>query len=200
VLAHPQYRPWFCVHRAHNKGEWTFSTAFAKRVPGDSPELVGLDCHLNKDARDCGELHAALTSDLPTGHPDKFDLTTYKKLRDAYMRLLHPANGSCSCFSESQCFCSALPSKRIVEDMIKCFNANILAIIEAYGVVVEGLGNRNGHRRERAVWELKHERRGGKRITHKERVKQIKEKGLGGFWCHPCARGSWGKIAGLGTD
>eukprot|EP01046_Picozoa_sp_COSAG06_P088478 COSAG06_NODE_34896_length_467_cov_5.869565_2_plen_26_part_01 len=25
---------------------------------GDTPELVDLDCHLNKDARDCTEFHS----------------------------------------------------------------------------------------------------------------------------------------------
>ena len=134
-----------------------------------------------------------------SGHPDKLDLTTYKKLRDGYMRLLHP-EGACCCYGHTQCFCSALPSKRIVEDVIKCFNANLLAIIDAYGVVVEGLGNRNGRRRERAVWDLKHERRGGKRISHQDRINLMKSKGVDGFWCHPCARESWEKIAGLASD
>ena len=35
------------------------------------------------------------------------------------------------------------------------------------------------------------------RITHKERVALLKEKGLDGFWVHPDARVQFGDLAGL---
>eukprot|EP01049_Picozoa_sp_SAG25_P005610 SAG25_NODE_389_length_8666_cov_4.431189_6_plen_501_part_00 len=186
-----------CVYGKNKKGVWTFSTQFAGRVTGDSPELVALDCHCNKDARDCLELHSAITAELATDHPDKFDISTYKKQRDSFLKLLHPENGSCSCMGQPQCFCCAVPAKRIKEDQIKCFNANALAILDACGTVVEGLGNRNGHRRDTATWALVHERRGGVRISHRERVELMKGKCITNFWIHPCARAEWDKLAGV---
>ncbi len=40
----------------------------------------------------------------------------------------------------------AVTSKRIIQDVGKCTNQNLLAIIAAKGAGVQGLGNRNGHR------------------------------------------------------
>eukprot|EP01046_Picozoa_sp_COSAG06_P044010 COSAG06_NODE_5860_length_3241_cov_9.433164_2_plen_781_part_01 len=63
-------RGWYCrwivplfglndkVYGKSKKGQWTFSTAYKCRPVGDTPELVDLDCHLNKDARDCTEFHS----------------------------------------------------------------------------------------------------------------------------------------------
>jgi hypothetical protein len=215
------------------KGVWKFSEEFGGRVMGDCPELVAEDCHLNKDARDAVECHSAITSVLPSGHPDKFDQSTYRRLADAYMRLLHPCScvgecngwwkdpaegpatkggefacracgvaeccdGPCSC-TETPCVCGTLPPKRIVQDVIKCLGSSILAIQhwKASGAVVEGLGNRNGNRQLRAVWDLTHERRGGKRPTRKERLEYIEKNDWHERWMHPRARGSWAQLSGF---
>ena len=176
---------------------WTVSTAYSNRVTGDSPEIVALDCHLNKDARDCAEYHAAITEGLETGDDCKFDMSTYSKLRDAYLKLLAPCQ---CCCTKSPCECGMLPPRRIQEDMLKCFGSSLLAIHKACGVVVEGLGNRNGARRCAATFDLTHERRGGKRPTHKERVAQLKVCGVAQLWVHPNARACWDELTGVSDE
>jgi hypothetical protein len=192
------------VHGKDKHGNWTASTVYKLRPTGDSPEFVALDCHLNKDARDCAEFHAAVTTHLETGDPHKFDLSSYKKQTEAYMRLLHPAGvgvstlSACACTgAPSQCCCGALPSKRIYEDVVKCLSPNIMEVFNAFGTVVDGLGNRNGDRRQKATWSMP-KASGGGRKTRKERLEEVEKEGWGsGLWIHPDARAAWNAAAGL---
>jgi hypothetical protein len=184
-------------------GKWTYSAVYANRPVGDSPELMPLDCHLNKDARDAVEFHAAITESLDSWDVCKFDQTTPTKLRDAYLRLLHPGN-VCTCTRE-HCECGALPPRRIQEDVLRVV-PSLWKIAEARGAVVQGLGNRNGDRRVRAQWSLVEERRGGKRPTRAERLEQIREAGgPQSLWIHRDARVAWEAIlnggeSGRGSD
>jgi len=183
------------VYGKGRDGKWTYSTRYKKRPVGDSPELVALDCHLNKDVRDCAVFHSALTSELPTGDERKFDLTTYKKYRDALVRLLS-SHHSCSCCARANCNCGCLPPKRIFEDVVRSFGESLLQVQRAKGVVIQGLGDRNGDRKLAATFDLVGERRGGSRPSHKQRVKEIKEAGLEGIWVHPDAYNEWQELAG----
>jgi hypothetical protein len=201
-------RGWYCrwivplfglndkVYGKSKKGQWTFSTAYKCRPVGDTPELVDLDCHLNKDARDCTEFHSAITTDLPTGDALKFDLSSYFKQRNALLRLVHV---ECDC-DEKVCICGALPPRRIAQDKAKCLGPNVLAVHNAHGTVVDGLGNRNGNRKTAAVWELKSKNWGGSRPTRKQRLEQIKKTGIGKCWIHHDARAEWNKTAGIEED
>ena len=87
--------------------------------------------------------------------------------------------------------------ERIHEDVLRCWTENMLAIQRAKGVVIQGLGDRNGDRRVAATYDLVTDRRGGSRPTHAERVKQIQEAGLENVWVHPDARESWEKLIGI---
>lgn len=73
----------------------------------------------------------------------------------------------------------------------------MLAIQRAKGVVIQGLGDRNGDRRVAATYDLVEDRRGGARPTHAERAKQIEEAGLEDVWVAPDARESWEKLIGV---
>ena len=124
-------------------------------------------------------------------------MSTYKKLRDGLLLLLHP--GPCSCDS-SVCICGAFPAKRIKEDKLKCMDPHITAVHNVHGVVVEGLGNRNGARRLAAQWSLVHERRGGARPTRKQRPAEIEAIGMEGVWIHPRARAAWNELGQIDNE
>lgn len=87
--------------------------------------------------------------------------------------------------------------QRIHEDVLRCFGANLLAIQRAKGVVIQGIGDRNGDRRVAATFDLVADGRGGSRPTHAERVEQIKEAGLENVWVHPDAREAWEELIGI---
>ena len=69
-----------------------------------------------------------------------------------------------------------------------------------HGVVVEGLGNRNGARRLAAQWSLVHERRGGARPTRKQRPAEIEAIGMEGVWIHPRARAAWNELGQIDNE
>jgi hypothetical protein len=181
------------IYGKTKNGDWTFSTVFGGRPPGDSPEWVNLDCHLNKDARDCTEFHAAITSDLASSDPNKIDLSTYVRQRDALLRLVHVR---CDCTADV-CICGALPPKRIHEDGTKCLKDHFVKVHKVHGTVVDGLGNRNGERRLKAVWSVKSKNHGGARPTRKQRLEEIETNGFGQVWVHRHARAEWHKCAGI---
>ena len=68
------------------------STAFAGRPTGDSPEMMPLDCSLNKDVDDAVKRHVWWTKTIADpDHPVKFDRSSLKKHTAAYLRLLDPS-------------------------------------------------------------------------------------------------------------
>ena len=45
------------IYGKGKNGQKSYSKRFGKRPPGDTPELVALDSHLNKDVKDCAMTH-----------------------------------------------------------------------------------------------------------------------------------------------
>eukprot|EP00941_MAST-03F_sp_MAST-3F-sp1_P000451 g451.t1 len=118
-------------------------TVYEKHPPGNSPELMPLDCHLNKDVKDCVARHYVVSNLLkryvPNSTPTEavFNVSTPKQYDSVMQRIYGPNKG-------------ALSSKRILEDICKCMSKHLLAIIKAKGCLVHGLGNkRNGDRYEK---------------------------------------------------
>ena len=109
-----------------------------------------LDCSIFKDLDDVVNRHIALTSLLKKGadgYELRFSRRDLKAIVFAYERIW-----------------TANPlGKRICQDVNRCFGKHLLAIREAGGQCVQGLGSRNGHRRIHGV-----ERRGGKRTKKKK--------------------------------
>mmetsp|Transcript_5262 Transcript_5262/g.12644 ORF Transcript_5262/g.12644 Transcript_5262/m.12644 type:complete len:259 (+) Transcript_5262:592-1368(+) len=80
---------------------------FSKKPLGDSPEMMPLDCSLNKDADDKVKDHINHTKDLDLEDERKFDRSTPNRQTSAYLRLLdpiYPPEGG------------ALTSARIIQD------------------------------------------------------------------------------------
>ena len=84
-----------------------------------------------------------------------------------------------------------MPPTRIYEDQFKCLGKHILAVQNARGIAIQGLGDRNGDRRLAAAFDLTAERRGGRRPTRKEQLAKVDLEGLKGLWVHPDAWPSW---------
>ena len=113
--------------------------------------------------------------------------------RDALLRLVHV---QCDCTADV-CICGALPPKRIHEDGTKCLKDHFVKVHKVHGTVVDGLGNRNGERRLKAVWSVKSKNHGGARPTRKQRLEEIETNGFGQVWVHRHARAEWHKCAGI---
>jgi len=126
-------------------------TRYAGRPIGNSPEMMPMDCHLNKDLDNAVRRHIAVTHSLPMSDQRKFSMATplvgarsYKKVwnspqtKDASGNLVEGG---------------APGEDRIKTDVLK-FADNCMAIYEAGGAVVHGCGNRKalvarkGHRGE----------------------------------------------------
>jgi hypothetical protein len=102
----------------------------------------------------------------------------------------------CDCTADV-CICGALPPKRIHEDGTKCLKDHFVKVHKVHGTVVDGLGNRNGERRLKAVWSVKSKNHGGARPTRKQRLEEIETNGFGQVWVHRHARAEWHKCAGI---
>jgi hypothetical protein len=116
-------------------------TVDENRPIGDSLEMMPLDNSLFEDLHAEVCRHAAQTVLLPLEDPEKFSLANPKEVARAYLRLwdhMLPTNEGCPC------------SSRIVEDCTK-FVSNIRVIYDAKGIMVSGVGNRNGHCRDTAA-------------------------------------------------
>ena len=108
---------------------------YSKAPVGNSPELMPLDCSLNKDLIDALNWHLVVTAHLPEDDPLKFSISTPKRGDHAIKRVLAAGNPS---------------PKRVVQDINKVVDA-LFIIMEYYnGAVVPGLGDRKGKRREMA--------------------------------------------------
>ena len=143
------------------------------RPVGNSPEMMPLDCSLNKDIDDGVKRHIGYTFLLDHDDPAKFSRSTPKRLADSYKRLywhldadgnqtFDPATGGCP------------SSERIIEDIDKCMGPHLQAIREHKGCMVPDLGSHHGRRRGDRV-----HTRGGDR--QKAAAPQD-------FWIHPSAQ------------
>ena len=141
------------------------NSKYSNRPIGNSPEMMPLDCSLNKDLHEGVGWLCALTSNLSSDDPKKFDKSTPKRARNAYPRAWDPRH-------EPDGFPS---SKRIVEDVEKVIYENLFKIYEARGAVVKGLGTRRGRRNDLGLQSLP---RGGK---FKKKTHLVKK------WVHPDA-------------
>ena len=96
---------------------------------GNSPELMIMDCSLNKDLDDELWRHILYTRFLPEEDVRKFSLSTPLRGEHAIKRLWK----------------YSLSSLRIIQDTYKKLDS-LKAIYDVKGVMVENLGNRNGRR------------------------------------------------------
>jgi len=126
-------------------------TDFAGKPVGNSPELMPLDCSLNKDLDDAVMRHILLSAHLKKDDERKFSLATIKSGARAYRLLWDPAHGPHG---------GSPTTDRILNDINKVLTS-LRAIYDANGRIVEGLGNRNGRRN--LVNETR-KKRGGKRV------------------------------------
>jgi predicted flap endonuclease-1-like 5' DNA nuclease len=120
-------------------------TCYAGRPVGNSPELMPLDCSLLADLSHDLSRHVRITKALPSTNPLKFSRSTPGRLSSSLRRLLwHDWGADEPSFDP---LTGGSPSaKRIVEDVKKCMDNHITAIIEAKGAMVDGIGNRVGVR------------------------------------------------------
>ena len=143
-------------------------TRYERHPPGNSPELMPLDASLNNDIHEAVDLHVSFTRHLKEGDPGyekRFCRDTPVLQTWAYTRLLEPDLGPKA---------GAPLGSRICQDVGKFIPA-LEAIRDARGIVVPGLGTRNGHRTAASKGKVQ---RGGKRE---------KRESIGGIWVHPDA-------------
>ena len=138
-------------------------TDFTRKPVGNSPELMPLDCSLNKDLDDAVMRHVLLSSHLEKDDERKCSLATVKHGARAYRLLWDPEHG----------LHGGSPTTDQILNDINNVLTSLRAIYEAKGRIVEGLGNRNGCRRNDTGDKP---RRGGKRVRGE--ALQMK-------WTHP---------------
>jgi len=146
-------------------------TRYERHPPGNSPELMPLDASLNNDIHQAVDLHVAFTRHLRPGDPgyeERFSRSTPALQSSAYLRLHDPDLGPEA---------GTPLGSRICQDIGKFIPA-LEAIRDARGIIIPGLGTRNGHRAAASNGKAQ---RGGKR-----------EKGAskGDIWVHPDAAGA----------
>ena len=124
---------WILPINGYNDG-----TMYANRPVGDSPEMMPLDSSLFEYLHAGVHHHVSITSLLENDNLQKFSLAISKQISHCYTHLFKPAHGTDT----------GIPtSKRIIQDFKK-FVSSCLTIQKAQGVVVLGLGSRNGHQKE----------------------------------------------------
>ena len=109
---------------------------FSGHPIGNSPELMPLDCSLFADLNTCVQYHIMITQIFPENDIRKFNIYTMKRGAHAYLSILEP--------SEDLAVGSP-PASRICEDVRK-WVINLRTIYDAEGIMVKGLGDRNGKR------------------------------------------------------
>ena len=97
---------------------------------GSTLEAMPLDCNLLEDFNDGVDRHVLLAHDLDDDKPRKFCLPAPKCVVSAMERAWE----------------GAPTSRRIVQDVNRVTNANVLTIAEHRGVIALGLGNRKGRK------------------------------------------------------
>ncbi|CAB9505297.1 unknown protein [Seminavis robusta] len=127
---------------------------YSKAPVGNSPELMPWDCSLNKDLMDSLAYHCLMTSHMKDEDSRKFDISTPKRGTDALRRIYKVGNPT---------------GRRIRQDVLKVLDA-LKAIVEHWGCVVPGLGDRKGKRQQVAIdmlWRLGNKnKRGGARTKN----------------------------------
>lgn len=132
---------------------------YSLRPVGNSPEMMPLDCSLFADLKNAVTRHISVTANLRKDEPRKFSITTPKRAYHSFMRVLDPTLGINSRgelvrkYPNQSAF--GTPSRvRICEDINKCYGKrkngkpnHLFRIRDALGVVVPGIGNRNGRRK-----------------------------------------------------
>ena len=106
---------------------------FAPLISG--PEFMPLDCSLFSDLVRSLQVHTRLTASLAVTDDRKFSMATPKTVSKAIRRLWDPINGGVP------------SSERIMQDIRRCSQDHVKAVIEAEGAIVHGIGSRNGHRK-----------------------------------------------------
>lgn len=118
-----------------NEGNEKKTTAYKGRPVGDCPELMPLDNSLFRDFRCDFDDHVTLTCQLPRNDPRRFSKGTPKTIEAAVRRLWDPQTGV------------SPPPHRIVQDINRVLE-NVEIVVREDGAVVDGVVDRNGHRRK----------------------------------------------------
>lgn len=115
---------------------------YQNRLPGDSPELMPLDCHLFADLQEGAAKNVALTYHINPNDEDanlKYSFATPGKVYESLQRTI-----AAGCPS----------TKRIAEDIKRIFSDTLGRIVEADGCYIEDSSKkfiRNGVRKEAAA-------------------------------------------------
>ena len=99
-------------------------------LPGDSPELMPLDCHLFADIKEALARNVAYSFWMPKGDPRKYDASTPDATFRSIVRTLQ--NG-------------APGEKRIIEDCDRIFDETIQRIVDAEGAYIDDKANKSRH-------------------------------------------------------
>ena len=121
------------------------STSYKGRPVGNCPEAMPLDNSLFRDFRTSMDKHVGITSILALDDPLRFSKATPKEVMKTVNRLWDPDTGV-----------SPRPN-RIIQD-INRLKENFLLIVDADGAIVEGVADRNGHRKGNGPGRSYHER------------------------------------------
>lgn len=109
------------------KLEGTYSDSvhprYKAKLPGDSPELMPLDCHLFADIKEALARNIALSFWLPPDHPAKYSAATPNQIYKSLCRTI--GEGRCP------------PAKRIEEDICRIRKETLQRIIDAEGTYIE---------------------------------------------------------------
>ena len=101
------------------------ATRYKGHLPGDTPELMPLDCHLFNDAQEDAAKNVALTFHLKEGDDDfvlKYSFVTPMKVYDALQQTI-----AAGCLSPH----------RISQDIKRIFEETLQCIVEAQGCYIE---------------------------------------------------------------
>ena len=112
-------------------------TVYAGRPVGNTPEVMPWDCCLNQDVHVAVDNHSSYFKAIGKDHPlypKRFSKATPSIMEKSYSRILDPVHGVCP------------SSKRIIQDIERCWGSHIDIICEHRGKAVDGIGSRNGHR------------------------------------------------------
>ena len=121
------------------------SRSYRGRPVGDCPEAMPLDNSLFRDFRTSMDRHIGITSILSIKDPLRFSKATPIEVMKTVNRLWDPVTGV------------SPRSDRIVQD-IQRLKENFLLIVEADGAIVDGVADRNGHRKGRGPGQSYHAR------------------------------------------
>ena len=143
-------------------------TVYEGRPVGNTPEVMPWDCSLNQDVHVTVDNHSCYFRAIPKDHAlyaKRFDKSSPSIMLKSYLRILDPVTGVCP------------SSKRIIQDITRCWGDHIDIICAHGGAAVDGIGSRNGHRDIKGLGSW-----GGKRVKKKE----VREEAL-----HPDALAAW---------